>query len=146
MEKHITIKSGQPWLFGVDVQENSGGAPEARSRLCVLSGFLPRDLFHGRDSSRWLLAGAPSHQVLCVLPQVYSSIPGVVSRPRGSRPSHPLPLALTLARAGRHPGSAGDEQRQDEVGMGRVSQARCFYCFLPTILLGSSGTLARFCP
>ena len=100
MEKHITIKSGQPWLFGVDVQENSGGAPEARSRLCVLSGFLPRDLFHGRDSSRWLLAGAPSHQVLCVLPQVYSSIPGVVSRPRASRPSHPLPLARALARAG----------------------------------------------
>ena len=42
----------------------------------------------------------PSHQVLCVLPQVCSSIPGVVSRPRGSRPSHPLPLALALARAG----------------------------------------------
>ena len=62
----------------------------------------------------------PSHQVLCVLLQVCSSIPGVVSRPRASRPSHPLPLALTLARAGGHPGSAGDEQRQDEVGMGRV--------------------------
>ena len=42
----------------------------------------------------------PSHQVLCVLLQVCLSIPGVVSRPRGSRPSHPLPLALALARAG----------------------------------------------
>ena len=32
------------WFLGVDVQENPGGTPEARSRLCVLSGFLPHDL------------------------------------------------------------------------------------------------------
>ena len=32
----------------VDIQENPGGSPEARSRLCVLSGFLPHDLCHGR--------------------------------------------------------------------------------------------------
>ena len=42
--------------MGVDVQENSGETPEARSCLCVLSGFLPHDLCHGRDSSRWLPA------------------------------------------------------------------------------------------
>ena len=41
---------------GVDVQENPGETPEARSRLCVLSGFLPRDLCHRRDSSHRLLA------------------------------------------------------------------------------------------
>ena len=34
------------------------GTHEARSRLCVLSGFLPRDHCHGRDSSRWLPASA----------------------------------------------------------------------------------------
>ena len=50
-------KAGRLWFWGVDVQENPGGTPEARSRLCVLSGFLPHDLCHGRDSSRWLPAG-----------------------------------------------------------------------------------------
>ena len=49
-------KAGRLWFFGVDVQENPGGTPEARSHLCVLSGFLPQDLCHGRDSSRWLPA------------------------------------------------------------------------------------------
>ena len=53
MEKHSTIKSGRLWFLGVDFQENSGGTPEARSRLCVLSGFLPHDLCHGWDSSHW---------------------------------------------------------------------------------------------
>ena len=38
--------------------------------------------------------------MLCVLPQVCWSFPGVVSSPRGSRSSHPLPLALALAHAG----------------------------------------------
>ena len=50
------IKSGQLWFLWVDVQENPGGTPEAGSCLCVLSGFLPHDLCHGRDSSHWLLA------------------------------------------------------------------------------------------
>ena len=43
-------------VFGVHAQENSGGTPEARSRLCVLSGFLPHDHCHGWDSSHWLPA------------------------------------------------------------------------------------------
>ena len=38
--------------------------------------------------------------MLCVLPQVCWSFPGVVSSPRGSRLSHPLPLALALAHVG----------------------------------------------
>ena len=33
--------------FGVDAQENPGETPEARSRLYVLSGFLPHDLVLG---------------------------------------------------------------------------------------------------
>ena len=49
-------KAGRLCFLGVDVQENSGGTPEVGSRLCVLLGFLPHDLCHGRDSSRWLLA------------------------------------------------------------------------------------------
>ena len=40
--------------FGVDAQENPGETPEARSRLYVLSGFLPHDLCNGWDSSCWL--------------------------------------------------------------------------------------------
>ena len=43
-------------FWQVFVQENSGGTLEARSRLCILSGFLPHDHCHGWDSSRWLLA------------------------------------------------------------------------------------------
>ena len=38
--------------------------------------------------------------MLCVLPQVCSSFPGVVSSPRASHSSHPLPLALALAHVG----------------------------------------------
>ena len=53
-------KAGRLWFWGVDVQENPGGTPEARSYLCVLSGFLPHDLCHGWDSSHWL----PAMQVL----------------------------------------------------------------------------------
>ena len=49
-------KADRLWFWRADVQENSGGTPEARSRLCVLSGFLPHDLCHGWDSSRWLPA------------------------------------------------------------------------------------------
>ena len=34
-------KEGRLWFWGVDVQENPGGTPEARSRLCVcLASFL----------------------------------------------------------------------------------------------------------
>ena len=51
-------KAGRLRFWGVDVQENPGGTPEARSRLCVLSSFLPHDLCRGRDSSRWLPAGS----------------------------------------------------------------------------------------
>ena len=58
----ICNKAGRLWFWGVDVQENSGGTPEARSHLCILSGFLPHDHCHGRDSSRWLPASA--HQAL----------------------------------------------------------------------------------
>ena len=29
------IKAGRLWFWGVDVQENPGGTPEARSHLCV---------------------------------------------------------------------------------------------------------------
>ena len=47
-------KAGRLWFGGVDVQENPGGTPEARSHLCVLLGFLSHDLCHGQDSSRWL--------------------------------------------------------------------------------------------
>ena len=54
--KHTTIKSGRLWFWGVDIQENPGGTPEARSCLCILSGFLPHDLCHGQDSSRCLPA------------------------------------------------------------------------------------------
>lgn len=55
--KSTVIKQADSGFWGVDVQENSGGTPEARSCLCVLSGFLPHDLCHGWDSSRWLPAG-----------------------------------------------------------------------------------------
>ena len=34
-------KAGRLWFLGVDVQENPGGTPEVRSRLCVcLASFL----------------------------------------------------------------------------------------------------------
>ena len=34
-------KEGRLWFWGVDVQENPGGTPEARSHLCVcLASFL----------------------------------------------------------------------------------------------------------
>ena len=49
-------KAGRLWFWGVDVQENPGGTPEPRSRLCILSGFLPHGLCHAWDSSRWPLA------------------------------------------------------------------------------------------
>ena len=49
-------KAGQLWFWGLDVQENPGAAPEARSCLCVLSGFLPHDLCHRQDSSHRLPA------------------------------------------------------------------------------------------
>ena len=47
-------KAGRLWFLGVDVQENPGGTLEAGSRLCILSGFLPRDLCHRHDSSHRL--------------------------------------------------------------------------------------------
>ena len=28
-------KAGRLWFWGIDVQENPGGTPEARSRLCI---------------------------------------------------------------------------------------------------------------
>ena len=40
--------------MGADARER--GSPEARSRLCVCRSLLPRDLCHGRSSSRWLPA------------------------------------------------------------------------------------------
>ena len=39
--KHSTIKQAVSGILGVDVQENTGGTPEARSRLCIcLTSFL----------------------------------------------------------------------------------------------------------
>ena len=57
MSEEYSIADSKQTDFGfqVDAQENPGGTPEARSLLCVLSGFLPHGLCHGRDSSHWLL-------------------------------------------------------------------------------------------
>ena len=74
----ICNKAGRLWFWGVDVQEKSGGTSEARSRLCILSGFLPHDRCRGQDSSRWL----PAHR--------YMYIPSLLSLPPISIPIPPL--------------------------------------------------------
>ena len=54
-ERHNTVKQADSG-FGGRCSRKSRGTPEAWSHLCVLSGPLPYDLCHRRDSLCWLLA------------------------------------------------------------------------------------------
>ena len=49
-------KAGRLWFWGVDVQEHLQGNPWSQITPLRMSGFLPHDLCHGRNSSRWLPA------------------------------------------------------------------------------------------
>ena len=62
---------GRPILifWGVDAQEIPGGTPEAYSRPCILSGFLPHDLLMGR------IPHAGSWQMIQEMLEIWSLVP-----------------------------------------------------------------------